>query len=288
MIAHSSTPLTLTAYHRRYLQPIRDFIFQNHLVHVHFDWYESDQWLESVQPPTRLAWQNGRLVGFLAATAPRSGWSWLRMLGLRGLGDRRDVLRTLWDDLTIELRTLGTHQVALLGTDDWVPRVAQDLGFNLVEQVITMERPTGPLPMPQRSTPVRLRPAEPWDLEAMLRIDEAAFEAPWQLAPDELRQGFRQSFSSSVAELNGEVVGYQFSTAGFGMSHLARLATHPVHQGIGVGGALLRHSIERLGRFGSLPVTLNTQSSNVRSQRLYSRFGFTPNGFDLPYMVAEL
>jgi len=138
VIAHSSTPLTLTAYHRRYLQPIRDFIFQNHLVHVHFDWYESDQWLESVQPPTRLAWQNGRLVGFLAATAPRSGWSWLRMLGLRGLGDRRDVLRSLWDDLTTELRTLGTHQVALLGTDGWVPKVAQELGFNLVEQVITM------------------------------------------------------------------------------------------------------------------------------------------------------
>lgn len=286
MIVQSSTPLTLTAYHRRYLQPIRDFIFQHQTVHVHFDWYESDQWLESVQPPTRLAWQNGRLIGFLAATAPREGWSWLRMLGLRGFGDRRGVLRTLWADLSAALKAQGAEQVALLATDDWVPKVVSEIGFQWVENVITLERKPGLLPPPSATT-IRLRAAEPWDLEALLRIDQAAFQPPWQLTPDELRQAFRQSFSSSVAELNGEVVGYQFSTAGFGMSHLARLATHPVHQGVGVGSALVRHSIERLGRFGSLPVTLNTQASNVRSQRLYARFGFVPNGYDLPFMVMK-
>jgi ribosomal-protein-alanine N-acetyltransferase len=288
VIAPSSTPLTLTPYHRRYLQPIRDFIFQNPLVHVHFDWYESDHWLESLHPPARLAWQNGRLTGFIAATAPREGWSWLRMLGLRNYGDRRGVLRTLWADLQMELRSLGTERVALLGTEEWTGKVAPEMGFRFVENVITMQRLTGPLPPPQVTTPLRLRAAEPWDLEAMLRVDQAAFEAPWNLTPEELRQGFRQSFSTTVAELNGELVGYSFSTAGFGVSHLARLCTHSVHQGVGVGGALLRHSLERLGRYGSLPVTLNTQSSNVRSQRLYARFGFQPNGYDLPFMVARL
>jgi ribosomal-protein-alanine N-acetyltransferase len=286
VIARPAAPLTLTPYHRRYLQPIRDFIFQHPLIHMHFDWYESDHWLEALNPPTRLAWQNGRLVGLLAATAPRDGYSWLRLIGLRGYGDQQGILQTLWADLLKELRSLGTERVALLGTEDWIPKVAPAMGFRLIEHVITLQRPTGPLPAP-RPTPVRVRAAEPWDLEAMLRVDHAAFEAPWHLTADELRQGFRQSFSSTVAELDGTVVGYQFSTAGFGVCHLARLCTHPVHQGAGVGSSLLRHSLERLGRFGTLPVTLNTQASNLRSQRLYARFGFQPNGLNLPYYEAD-
>jgi hypothetical protein len=37
-----------------------------------------------------------------------------------------------------------------------------------------------------------------------------------------------------------------------------------------------------------LSTTVNTQESNVRSQHLYTRFGFARNGYDLPVWMADI
>ena len=47
---------------------------------------------------------------------------------------------------------------------------------------------------------------------------------------------------------------------------------------------MLRHFWRR-GVYG---VTVNTQDSNLASQRLYAKFGFARTGYDLPVWVADL
>ena len=41
-------------------------------------------------------------------------------------------------------------------------------------------------------------------------------------------------------------------------------------------------------RRGVYGVTVNTQESNLASQRVYTRLGFSRTGFDLPVWLAEL
>ncbi|MGQ9715444.1 MAG: GNAT family N-acetyltransferase, partial [Anaerolineae bacterium] len=57
-----------------------------------------------------------------------------------------------------------------------------------------------------------------------------------------------------------------------------RLAVDPAWQGQGVGTRLLSEAIALAKAQGTLPILLNTQRTNRRARRLYTRFGFRPSG----------
>ena len=94
--------------------------------------------------------------------------------------------------------------------------------------------------------------------------------------------------SCTVAVKANTILGYQLSTLYFDGAHLARLAIAPQAQGSGVGGALLGNLILRFFKRGIYTMTVNTQTSNQRSRNLYARFGFHPNGYDLPYWWTRI
>jgi ribosomal protein S18 acetylase RimI-like enzyme len=71
-------------------------------------------------------------------------------------------------------------------------------------------------------------------------------------------------------------------------AHLARLAVDPRAQGMGVGAALLNGALRHFARRGLNVMTVNTQHSNDRSQRLYLRAGFRHNGYNMPVWMAEV
>ena len=104
----------------------------------------------------------------------------------------------------------------------------------------------------------------------------------------DLRQAYRIASSCTVAVKDERILGFQVSTFFFDGAHLARLAVHPSTQGQGIGGALLGDLLERYTRRGIQMMTVNTQESNHQSRRLYERFGFEPNGYDLPYWSVHL
>ena len=59
-----------------------------------------------------------------------------------------------------------------------------------------------------------------------------------------------------------------------GWGHLDRIAVDPVCQGQGFGRQALQFVTSALVARGARSVALSTQLENVRSQRLYERFGF--------------
>jgi ribosomal-protein-alanine N-acetyltransferase len=235
----------------------------------------------------RLAWQKGRLVGVLGVSAPLNRACWVRLAVVQDQADYSRVLRALWADLVLELRSRYIQTVALLAMRDWILRYAVLLGFQYVEDVITLERAGAELPEP-RFNGLIIRPAELEDMNEMARVDNAAFAPPWQLSLDDLRQAYRISASCTVGFVNDRMVAYQLTTLYFDGAHLARLAVSPEVQGLGVGGALLGDVLQRFFKRGVYTMTLNTQSSNQRSRHLYAMYGFEPNGYDLPYWVARL
>jgi ribosomal protein S18 acetylase RimI-like enzyme len=82
--------------------------------------------------------------------------------------------------------------------------------------------------------------------------------------------------------LDGMPVAYQFSTGGEGNAHLSRMTVHPAQQGKGIGAALLANALENYRLQNIKTVTLNTQTDNLPSRRLYERFGFEVTGFSYP------
>lgn len=283
----SAPSLTITPYQRRHLQPIRDLLFHSTHVHSHLDWVDSDQWLDSTDALTYLAWQRGRLMGILSLSAPLNNSTWIRIAGISDFIDPESVLYTLWNTLVPQLKAMSVHTVGLLGISHWLTHYAPGIGFQYREEIVTLARSSTQMPAALPNPP-RIRVTELRDISQLAALDQAAFSPPWQMSFHDLRQAYRIASSCTVAVENDHILGFQISTFFFDGAHLARLAVHPAAQGRGVGGTLLRDLLERYARRGIDMMTVNTQASNHQSRRLYERFGFEPNGYDLPYWSAAL
>jgi ribosomal protein S18 acetylase RimI-like enzyme len=280
---------SVAPYQRRHRHAVRDLLFRSYRTHTHLDWQETDQWLEDGERyPTRLVWQNMRLQGILATSAPLNGTCWVRLASVSDHADAQAILSLLWDDLMPELRVKGIHTAALLLIRNWVATYAAKLGFQYADEIITFRRAQMAIPDMQPPPGLSIRLAQPDDLPAILSVDNSAFVAPWQMDRDELRQAHRISASCTVAELEGAMVGYQLSTLYFDGAHLARLAVIPQVQGRGLARTLLSDVLQRFAKRGVHSMSVNTQITNVRSQHLYTGFGFDRTGYDLPVWTVGL
>ena len=244
------------------------------------DWYDPLEWLERFDAPVRLAWQGQQLVGLLAASLPVNGASWLRLAVLHDRVLAHQVFAALWHDLAEALIGMGTEQVHSLIARPWIKPQISKLGFHFVEDVITLQRNGSYVPV-ETAQNVTIRPSQPKDLLSIVEIDDAAFSPPWQMTARELQQALDVAAVCTVAEHNQRIVGYQISTVYSDDAHLARLAVAPWLQGQGIGALLLDNLLQHFSRRHITTMTVNTQISNIRSQRLYRRFGFYRNGNDL-------
>jgi ribosomal-protein-alanine N-acetyltransferase len=279
---------SITRYERPNYRAVLDLIYSQQHVHTHFDWYTAERWLDQQSVPVLLAWEGPLLMGVLGASDPLNGASWLRLMVVRDSADRAAVMSRLWDIMRESLRGMGVREVWLLATSDWVKEVAPVFDARQAETIITLRRTEIDLP-PVLNHDVRVRPVHmEQDLGEITRVDHAAFTPPWQLAQSDLRQAIRIASSCTLALLDGEVVGYQLSTRHRESGHLARLAVVPGLQGSGVGGALLNGLLAQFSTRGVHTMTVNTQNSNTRSQRLYSYYHFQRNGYDLPAWLVTL
>jgi ribosomal protein S18 acetylase RimI-like enzyme len=127
-------------------------------------------------------------------------------------------------------------------------------------------------------------------LADLVRIDHAAFPWLWWNSPEEfVAYGGTPGVQLFVGRLAGRVVAYVGLTHYLGWGHLDRIAVEPAAQGQGLGGQALAFAIGVLLRSGARRVGLSTQRRNVRSQRLYERFGFRRSpGYDYRLYGAPL
>jgi ribosomal-protein-alanine N-acetyltransferase len=116
------------------------------------------------------------------------------------------------------------------------------------------------------------------DIEAIVRVDRAAFTAHWHHGTEATRYSLATSPYFVVAECRGAIVGYAEGVLRRSGAHLNRIAVDPRYQGRKIGAHLLCDALTFFWRAGADQVSLNTQRDNRRSQRLYQRFGFRPTG----------
>lgn len=283
----TTSGLTITRYQRQNQREVLELVYSQFHVHTHLDWHGVEAWLSSQSMPILLAWHERRLHGVLGVSEPLNGTSWLRLLAVRDNVPVTPTFKALWDIMHDVLRPLGVRSLWTLIASEWLQHYISLIGAHHAETIVTLRRTSKSLP-PLRNPAVHIRPAEDDDLAEMVRIDHAAFNPPWQLAQADLWQAYRVAANATVALLDGQIVGYQLTTRHRDSGHLARLAVEPLMHGGGVGGALLHHLLRTFSERDIHLMTVNTQASNLRSQRLYTYYHFLRNGYDMPVWQAEL
>ena len=280
--------LTITPYERRHQQTVLSLLFYSRRTHTHLDWYKADAWLESFPEGIWLAWEQNHLVGCMAVSPPLNGTSWLRLAALDNEADLTTVFLPLWQAVCTDLRTANVAQVYVLLLHLWMDDIIPLMGLQPYEDVVTLYRNSLVLPPLQDNESISIRDVYLEDVPLLVRLDHAAFQAPWQMPIEDMRQAVRQAASASLLSVQGEPLGYQISTRHQTSGHLARIAVHPSSQGQGLGAVLLDDTLRRFLRRGVRAITVNTQASNETSQRLYRKYEFRRNGFDLRVFGQDL
>ena len=221
--------------------------------------------------------QVGTVVGAFFAWSDDSPIAWVRLAVLDEALNAGDWLDLVLPPVLDGLRRRRTLELAWMDFRSWAAPHLRKRGFGPLVDVVTLVKFDHALP-DERATEARLRPALDGDCAAVTAVDRAAFAPYWWYGGSTLQRRIGTSSHFVVAELAGEVVGYAEGELRLPGAHLNRIAVHPDHQGHGVGALLLHDAVRAFWRRGAERVTLNTQTDNESSRRLYRHLGFELTG----------
>jgi ribosomal-protein-alanine N-acetyltransferase len=252
--------------------------------HQHLDWFTA---LDLIgQGPFLVALADRQPVACLACTPDSPQVAWLRVVAIASGVPLSRIWDDLWPPAESQLRSVGAAHVAALPSSEWLAPLLKASGFVEVNQVVFLEW-SGLPPQPDKSFP-GLRALRSSDLAAVASLDQRAFAPLWQLSKASLAKATGQAAVASVIEHEGRVMGYQVSTASAFGAHLARLAVDPALRRQGAGAALTLEAIRGLARRGFQRVTVNTQTDNEPSLRLYESLGFRRINQSYPVYQLDL
>jgi ribosomal-protein-alanine N-acetyltransferase len=219
----------------------------------------------------------GTLSGALFAWPDGAPVAWVRLAALSNGMNMGVWLDKLLPPLLRALQQGRVEDLMWLDYWGWTESHLAARGFRPLIDVITLRKRGRDLPaLPE--VDVELRDARAADVAALVRMDRAAFSAHWHHGPEAMRYSLAISPHFVVAECQGQLVGYVEGVLRKSGAHLNRIAVDPRYQGRNIGATLLHDALNSFWRKGAAQVSLNTQRDNLRSQRLYRRFGFRPTG----------
>ncbi len=269
--------------------------------HVHLDWRPPIDWLERggfvvfTQQPTnahslavKMWGAPAEVQACLAVGADPPPAAWVRVACLPHNSQTKQALAAMLHEGMEMLRTTAVTHLGWLATEPWPNDWLPQLGFTQSYEIETYYKEDLDIPNLKPPRELHIRRAHPDDMEQLAAIEVAAFAPLWRHSSDGLRLVQRQVISFDVAEWDGRLVGFQFSSLSGPNAHLARITVSPTMQGAGVGSALLAHTLREYQKHNVRYVSLNTQTDNYPSQALYQKFGFYATGQRLPVWVKYL
>ncbi|MFN7887283.1 MAG: ribosomal protein S18-alanine N-acetyltransferase [Betaproteobacteria bacterium] len=132
----------------------------------------------------------------------------------------------------------------------------------------------------------RFAPLLASDLDAVLRIEIAAYPFPWT------RGNFEDALASGYSAWglwsdDGELLGYSVVMIAIDEAHLLNLTVAPGAQRGGQGWRLLEWMAQRSREYGARTMLLEVRPSNAAALRLYERYGFQRIGVRRGYYPAH-
>jgi ribosomal-protein-alanine N-acetyltransferase len=268
------------------LHKLANLIHFESFVHRHLDYRPPLDWLG--KDPFLVLEQNKSIVSTLACPPDPICVAWIRLFAATTRSQATAAWAQLWEQAGAHLRQdRRTRWAAAIPMQSWFEEIISRSGFEQTHSIVMLSWERKELAAIQPSPEIHIRPMSLDDLHAVHRVDTAAFPPIWQHSLAYLELAFRQAVIASIAEQDGQIVGYQVSTATPIGGHLARLAVAPDLQGRGIGRLLLHDLLEQFTRRGGRIVTVNTQKNNAASLSLYRSMGFTFTQEEYPvYQLA--
>jgi ribosomal protein S18 acetylase RimI-like enzyme len=253
--------------------------------HEHLDWSNALSLLDT--QPYLMAEESGLPVGCVACPPDPPGVAWIRVFASASGYLVKDVWSTLWENVVDMAGEFDITHAAALGLHPWMEPLLAGAGFTEDNAVLFLAW-DGALPdrVPDEAT--ELRDLAPQDIQAVAAVDHRAFQPIWRHSAHALQLALDQSSYARVALVNGEIAGYQISTATAFGAHLARLAVDPDAQHQGLGRTLVTDVLHTFSAHGYGRVTVNTQGDNLASQALYMHLGFQETGQVFPVFELDL
>jgi ribosomal protein S18 acetylase RimI-like enzyme len=264
---------------------IQNFTNSITYLHRHLDWRDTLEWLG--RDPFWILEDQQEIQAVLACPPEPSEVAWVRLFAVGMHKSPSRAWNILFDRCLDSLQKLDpVPQVTTLALRDWYEDLIRRSGFKHHQDIVVYLFDTEPPPSLALPGEFHLREMVINDLPAVGVIDHMAFEPIWRLSSDDLLFAVKKSSFCTVIERGGEIVAYQMSSASSMYAHLARLAVRPDLQGQRLGYALVQHLLDHFLNKGSTwGVTLNTQSNNTASIRLYEKVGFRETGERFPVFL---
>jgi ribosomal protein S18 acetylase RimI-like enzyme len=261
-------------------QSLANLIHFEVFVHRHLDWRPPIDWIG--RQPCLVAERDGHILSALICPPDPPEAAWIRLFIVSQDIALEEGWRSLWTEALGQLNRQSRPPIAAIVLRPWFSNLLEKNGFEQTQEIISLAWDRTKLFNNIAHPTVSIHPMDDYDLKSVHALDMAAFGYIWKISLDTLTNAYKQSCIASVAEVDGELVGYQISTASPMGGHLARLAVIPSYQGKGIGTALVHDVLEKFVHRDAMRVTVNTQRDNLSSLAVYEKAGFRPTNEILP------
>ena len=130
-----------------------------------------------------------------------------------------------------------------------------------------------------------LRDMREADVPAVMAIERAAYEFPWNEGI--LRDCFRFRYICKVYAAGDEIIGYGIISIGAGECHFLNVCIAPSHQQQGHGVRLVTHLLQAARQARARTALLEVRVSNAAAFNLYHKMGFNEIGVRKGYYPAH-
>jgi len=266
-------------------QRLSNLIFFETRSHRHLDWRQPLDWLGDKY--FWMAESGSQATAALICSEETNGIAWVRLFVHAGYWSADNAWTMLWSTARDEIMHSGGAKVGAIVQHTWFRKVLEFSGFETHQSIVNYER-SNQLSVFHAAEDVRIRPMTEADLPEVAVVDSESFAPLWRNSEDTLRVALSHAVSAMVAEDEHGVIGYQVTTGNGIRAHLARLAVSPSMQNRGVGRALLRNLFSFVERNGYVNLSVNTQSDNSTSMKLYEGTGFRRVGEMYPVYTFDV
>ncbi len=261
---------------------IKQFLDEDVLVHKHLDWKEPLAWIGS--DGFLIDETDDEISGVLVCTHEEHGGAWIRMFAAPRMAPLEVTWKRLWKSYIDIAQTQPLENVASLSFSNWYCTLLENITFRHTLDIVFFEHNDPTALKIYQSPGIYVREMESTDLEVVEQIDHSAFSHMWQVSRQTIEGFLGVDGYSSIAMMNGQIVGYQASSVFLNKAHINRIAINPQFQNKHIGTTLLGSLFEHLTLMGVTSISVNTQSNNSASLALYQRSGFRLQDNKIPVL----
>lgn len=120
-------------------------------------------------------------------------------------------------------------------------------------------------------------------IDDVLMVEEACFSIPWTKKDFEREIYENKMAVYRVALLDNQVIGYAGMWHVVNEGHITNVAVLEEHRREKAGSRLIEEMIQIAEQREMIGITLEVRISNLAAQRLYTKYGFRPEGFRKKY-----